>query len=494
MNKLTVFALIPVVVLVLLVSFGIIQLNFSPEITTAQAPPNPPPAQGGPSGWIDDGVTVRLTTSTDNIGIGTVSPTEKLDVIGNISLNGLIDGIDLSIKALDWDISFNERRQWDGSSTSLDPVTGRTSLGLGSLSILNSVSGGIGGSITDKTVVTEDLGILNHAIFKDTDGPNCHKITFNSIGTLDAAPVSCSTGEPPSSVWASKADMPTGRYRLATAVVNNRIYALDGFINSGNIHGTNKVEEYDPSSNTWSTKTPLPAVHWGIGASAVSGKIYAVGGATGSGPEDGVFASTDEYSPITDAWTSKAPMPTARALLTTAVLNNKIYAISGRSSNQNFSISYVNSNEEYDPVTNAWNMRAQIPTARDSAAAAAANGKIYVFGGGFLNAPFNTVEEYNPSTDTWATKAPMPTARFGLAAVTIGQYIYVMGGAQGNFIEMDVVERYDPIANSWTTEIPMPTARWGLGAAEVNGKIYAIGGLVNNTIDSTANEEFTPGP
>ncbi len=40
------------------------------------------------SGWTDDGSTVRLTTSTDNVGIGTTDATAKLYVLGNSIING----------------------------------------------------------------------------------------------------------------------------------------------------------------------------------------------------------------------------------------------------------------------------------------------------------------------------------------------------------------------------------------------------------------------
>lgn len=39
-------------------------------------------------GWTDDGATVRLTTSTDSVGIGTASPSEKLHVAGHIYVGG----------------------------------------------------------------------------------------------------------------------------------------------------------------------------------------------------------------------------------------------------------------------------------------------------------------------------------------------------------------------------------------------------------------------
>lgn len=63
-------------------------------------PPGPPgPPSGG--GWIDDGTVVRLIDSTDQVGIGTTSPGEKLDIVGNVAVSGNVDGVDLSAHAAD---------------------------------------------------------------------------------------------------------------------------------------------------------------------------------------------------------------------------------------------------------------------------------------------------------------------------------------------------------------------------------------------------------
>lgn len=43
---------------------------------------------GTNSGWTDDGTTVRLTTSTDNVGIGTTAPSQRLSVAGGASFAG----------------------------------------------------------------------------------------------------------------------------------------------------------------------------------------------------------------------------------------------------------------------------------------------------------------------------------------------------------------------------------------------------------------------
>ena len=42
-------------------------------------------------GWVDDGTVVRLETSTDYVGIGTASPSEKLHVDGNAEVTGRIN-------------------------------------------------------------------------------------------------------------------------------------------------------------------------------------------------------------------------------------------------------------------------------------------------------------------------------------------------------------------------------------------------------------------
>ena len=91
---------------------------------------------------------------------------------GNIAVTGTIDGVDVSTlganalvdtdfastglmktdgagtystiadDSVNWTSAYNQRLQWDGGSTSLNAATGRTSLGLGSLAILNNISDG----------------------------------------------------------------------------------------------------------------------------------------------------------------------------------------------------------------------------------------------------------------------------------------------------------------------------------------------------------------
>ncbi|MHC4147361.1 MAG: kelch repeat-containing protein, partial [Planctomycetota bacterium] len=123
--------------------------------------------------------------------------------------------------------------------------------------------------------------------------------------------------------------------------------------------------------------------------------IYAIGGAPGGSQWHQGLSTVEEYDPATDTWTPKADMPTARTYLSTSVVNGRVYAIGGRTSNRN-AFSTV---EEYDPATDTWTPKAGMPTERLRMTTSVANGKIYAIGGsGNRGGPdaIATVEEYDP--------------------------------------------------------------------------------------------------
>ena len=60
----------------------------------------------------------------------------------------------------------------------------------------------------------------------------------------------------------------------------------------------------------------------------------------------------------------------------------------------------------YDPLTNQWERKADMPTLRSGSVTAVIDNRIYVMGGGFKqpNGQFKfltAVEIYSPNTDSW---------------------------------------------------------------------------------------------
>ena len=123
-----------------------------------------------------------------------------------------------------------------------------------------------------------------------------------------------------------------------------------------------------------------------------------------------------------DTWiTGLNSMPSGRAYLTSAVVDDKIYCIGGTT----FDGSASNSIEVYDPKTDTWEIKTPMPTSRHSLTSAVVDGKIYCIGG-YGGSNRNIVEVYNPKTDSWETKSPMKMSRKGLIhddIISIAYYI-----------------------------------------------------------------------
>lgn len=304
------------------------------------------------------------------------------------------------------------------------------------------------------------------------------------------------TSPPPA--WAVRAPMSVARSRLAVAAVNGKIYAIGGespgsamaakgqepsgpeVEMAGVLDYIGAVEEYNPTTNAWTTKAPMPTPLSNIAAGVINNKIYVPGGYDGTTDS----AALQIYDPALNSWTTAAPLPVARSGPAVAVAGGKLYVFGGKAGS-----SYLNTCYRYDPATNSWTQRASMTYARAWAAAGVVNGKIYVVGGIDDSSEFNYVEEYDPVTDRWTTKAPLSVPRGGPGAAGVGDYLYVVGGGWTGYLNS--AERYNPATNTWETIDSMNIGRRTLGLADLDGKLYAVGGW--NGAYSAANEAYTLG-
>src|SRR5918998_55857 len=227
--------------------------------------------------------------------------------------------------------------------------------------------------------------------------------------------------------WSAEPPLPNPQRREGGVVeAGGQVYYVGG--NTGSQVRTNGVSRYDPSSRTWSSAAPYPgsAVDH-IGAVELGGIIYKIGGLTSTGGSSPAVDSVSAYDPVTNSWTSKAPLPQPRGALGAAVIDGKIYAVGG----------YVNGSKVgdlavYDPATNSWTSLAPMPTARDHVKAVALNGKLYAIGGfvgGYPSGVTDKNEEYDPATNSWRTLAPMPTPRRAVDGAEVNGVVYVPGGS-----------------------------------------------------------------
>jgi N-acetylneuraminic acid mutarotase len=274
-------------------------------------------------------------------------------------------------------------------------------------------------------------------------------------------------------IWTTKANMPTARWNLCTSVVDGKIYAIGGGPRYGGAP-LRTVEAYDPATDTWTTKSEMPTARQGLSTSVVNGKIYAMGGGDLSAGASAIraFSTVEEYDPATDTWTTKSEMPTARFGHSANVVDGSIYVIGGGPSCP--WCGAILTLEVYEPATDTWIRQADIPRPIITASTSVVDGKIYAIGG---EGTGGRVDEYDPVTDTWTRKADMPTPRTDLSTSVVDGKIYAIGGDGAGIVA--TVEVYDPATDTWTTAPDMPTARTGVSTSVANGKIYAIGGLAS---------------
>jgi N-acetylneuraminic acid mutarotase len=217
------------------------------------------------------------------------------------------------------------------------------------------------------------------------------------------------------------------------------------------------------------------------------------------------LSTVEAYDPATDTWITKADIPSPRNQSTVAVVDGIIYVMGGQFGIGNVEV--LSTVEAYDPATGKWTRKADMPTARYGVTACVLDGRIYVFGGntiyGEAEGIVPTVEVYDPATDTWIQASDMPWGRNHHAASVVDGRMYIIGGCTGTpeagAFMSPVVDVYDPATDAWTTAADLSTPRWDPTVSVVDGKIYTTGGRVGEEDDYpnlspvSTVEEFDPG-
>jgi hypothetical protein len=196
-----------------------------------------------------------------------------------------------------------------------------------------------------------------------------------------------------------------------------------------------------------------------------------------SAPASVPSAGTTPVAGTPAAWSAKAPLPTPRSEVASAVLDAKLYVIAGFNA-QGASTNVV---EVYDPASDTWQRLASLPQARDHAMAAAHGGKVYVFGGGLAQAT-NTAFAFDPVQNAWSRVANMPYRRTAGGAAVLNDRIIVVGGT-GDSPETSMV--YDSAMNRWADGPRLPAPREHLAVTGTGTAVYILGGRWNNQLMAT---------
>ncbi len=216
-------------------------------------------------------------------------------------------------------------------------------------------------------------------------------------------------------------------------------------------------------------------------------KYYVFGGPTVSG---GAYTNANyEYNTVTDAWTAKTAMPTARGIGRAALVRGKIYVLGGCSTYP----TGLTTVEIYDPATDAWTTGTAMPTARlDFGVGVYKDTWIYACGGGqWSSTLLSSVDVFNTVTNTWSTATAMSTPMGTPGCGVIGNKIIMatgyVGAAGSNMVQVGTISPTDPTSITWTTGLAKPGGVvYRANSGVCNGQLYVIGGNLASGISNEA--------
>jgi N-acetylneuraminic acid mutarotase len=267
--------------------------------------------------------------------------------------------------------------------------------------------------------------------------------------------------------WTQAADLPSPASATSGCVVDGIVYVIGGLFRYYDLP-LQAVWSYDPQTNGWTRKRDMPTARRFLSATAVDGIIYVIGGTGGAWGAQVVLKKVEAYDPKTDTWVTKADMPTGRGLHAACTVDGIIYAIGGTASWPQ----RLSTVEAYDPKTNQWTTKRSLPKGIVfPTASAATNGLIYAFMG-------TDTFAYDPQTDRWTSKAQYSPWSYGLMSTTVDGIIYLFGGmTEDLYGSYDFTLAYDPVQDRFSARRKMPRTRLLSVCGVIDGKVYLAGGV-----------------
>ncbi|XP_075052664.1 kelch-like protein 34 [Mixophyes fleayi] len=206
--------------------------------------------------------------------------------------------------------------------------------------------------------------------------------------------------------------------------------------------------------------------------------LYVLGGETperleGNSSTTSLSATNIVYrfDPRFNQWVQVNGMLEKRAQFSCCIVDNYIFAIGGRDSQQ-----VIHSSVEfYDINRDTWTKSKELPFKIHGQASVVHNNRIYISGGkrgGQVNS-IKDVYSFSKLETQWKKQAPMTIARFGHQMATVNDAIFTFLGIYEPFSD---IEKYDPLHNQWTRLRPMTFDRFCYGLVVVEQTVLLLGG------------------
>ena len=207
---------------------------------------------------------------------------------------------------------------------------------------------------------------------------------------------------------------------------------------------------------------------------SIGDKGYIASGTSGLG--DNLLQDLQEYDPGSNTWSFKSDLPLPLRGSAAFVIGSKAFITTGGGPNGlNYQLLV------WDQNSNVWSTRTSFPSGqgRMAAVGVSTDNRGYISGGlDRAEGALNDLWEYDSHSDTWTQKASLPgSGRAYATSFPIHDKIYIGLGNNGETYLKDWWE-YTPSTNTWKQMNDLTgEARTGAMGFSVAGKGYIIGGV-----------------
>jgi N-acetylneuraminic acid mutarotase len=278
----------------------------------------------------------------------------------------------------------------------------------------------------------------------------------------------------PSDTWTAKPQLPVARYGHNAVTVNGIIYVVGGRSGTFVTVTLARVDAFNLATSTWSRRASMPGPRWEPdGASVINGRIYVSGGEDAN---DRQTKTLFVYNPGTDTWVRKADMPRAASCGTQGVIAGLLYVSTGCISSTKAPGFY-----RYNPTTNTWTTLPSPPATHEFGVAGVLGGKFYLTGG------FDpALDVFDPATMRWTRMASTPHGLPFMSSAVLNGKLLVAGGDDADAGEATPDKElvrglrvYDPTTDTWHFRAPMPAPRVDGAGVAAAGLFFVMGGFTN---------------
>ena len=297
---------------------------------------------------------------------------------------------------------------------------------------------------------------------------------------------------PASLAWEDAETAPVSRVEAGGIQVGTSLYIWGGYRRGGGYEVNDRFDVFDMATRTWAARRPSPAPETHAALATDGRYIYAAGGQYGGGLSGTPSADTWRYDTLDDTWSSTAlpDLPEARYGGGMGLLDNKLYFFAGNRPDRTTVAQDLWALDLGNPSA-GWVAKAPLPPglSGDHISAAVADGRLYAVGGEHghaadesdTDAPYiqhRFLMAYDPATDVWTRKADLPDAssHHEAATLVVNGKIVVLGGQNDDIKVTSAVRLYDPADDTWSLLAGLPQRRKGGVAGYLDGQLFYTGG------------------